>query len=68
VDEYDILDLFSNTNSKVSEPPAMMPNKDIPGDAHRDVTPEVTPKLEAKAPEEPLENLITEAYANDELV
>jgi hypothetical protein len=68
VDKYDVLDLFSDTNSEVSEPPATMPDEDIPGDAHRDVTPEATPEPEAKAPEEPLENLITEAYANDELV
>jgi hypothetical protein len=68
VDEYDVLDLFSDTDSEVSEPPATMPDEDIPGDAHRDVTPEVTPEPEAEAPEEPLENLITEAYANDELV
>jgi hypothetical protein len=68
VDEYDVPDLFSDTNSEVSSPPATMPDEDIPRDAHRDVTPEVTPKLEAKAPKEPLENLITEAYTNNELV
>ncbi|CEL10298.1 hypothetical protein ASPCAL13419 [Aspergillus calidoustus] len=68
VDEYDVPDLFSDTNSEVSEPPATMPDEDIPGDAYRDVTPEATPKPEAEAPEEPLENLITEAYTNDELV
>jgi hypothetical protein len=68
VDEYDVPDLFSDTDSEVSEPPATMPDEDIPGDAHRDVTPEATPEPEAEAPEEPLENLIAEAYANDELV
>jgi hypothetical protein len=68
VDKYDVLDLFLDTDSEVSKPPATMPDEDIPRDAHRDVTPEATPEPEAKAPEEPLENLIVEAYANNELV
>jgi hypothetical protein len=63
VDEYNVPDLFSDTDSEVSEPPATMPDEDTP-----ETTPEATPEPEAEAPEEPLENLIAEAYANDELV
>jgi hypothetical protein len=48
----------------VSKPLAIIPNKDIPRDTYRDVT----PKLEAKALKEPLENLIIEAYVNNKLI
>jgi hypothetical protein len=73
IDEYNVLDLFSNTDSKVSEPPAIIPNKDIPRNAHGDITheatPKATPKPEAKALEELLlEDLIIEAYTTNKLV
>jgi hypothetical protein len=46
----------------------MMPEDNMHGDAHRDANPETTPEPEDEAPETPLEDLIRDAYANDELV
>jgi hypothetical protein len=73
IDEYNVLDLFSDTDSKVSEPLAIMPDKVIPRNTHGDIiykaTPKATPKLEAKALEELLlEDLIIEAYATNKLI
>jgi hypothetical protein len=45
-----------------------MPEDDMHGDARRDANPETTPEPEDEAPETPLEDLIRDAYANDELV
>jgi hypothetical protein len=45
-----------------------MPEDNMHRDAHRDTNPETTPEPEDEAPETPLEDLIRDAYANDELV
>jgi hypothetical protein len=69
VTNYDnVINLFSDTNSNVSDPPSMIPENDMHGDTHREATPGTTPELEDKAPEPPLEDLIRDAYTNNELV